>query len=95
MAVLGLLCWVGFSPAVASVFYSLVAMHRLLTGVASLVVEHGLWGVWASVAETQGLSWCSSLTLEHWLSSCSVACGIFGIRAHRHVSCIGRRILYH
>ena len=25
-------------------------------GVASLVVEHGLWGVWASVAETQGLS---------------------------------------
>ena len=53
MAVLGLLCWVGFSPAVASVFYSLVAMHRLLTGVASLVVEHRLWGVWASVAEAQ------------------------------------------
>ena len=63
-------------------------------GVASLVVEHGLWGVWASVAETQGLSCCSSPTLEHWRSSCSVACGIFGIRAQTHVSCIGRRILY-
>ena len=70
MAVLGLLCCGGFSLAVASVDHSLVAMHRLLIGVASLVVEHGLWGMWALVAATHGFSCCSSQTLEHWLSSC-------------------------
>ena len=31
---------------------SLNAVHRLLTAVASLVAEHGLWGVWASLTAT-------------------------------------------
>ena len=39
-------------------------VHRLLTAVTSLVVEHGLWGVWASVVVTHGLN-------------CFFTCGIF------------------
>ena len=42
----------------------LVAVRGLPTVVASLVVEHRLWGAWASVAVARGLS-------------CSTACGIF------------------
>ena len=40
LAVLSLLCWVGFSLIVAS--YSLVGVHRFLIVVASLVAEHEL-----------------------------------------------------
>ena len=29
--------------------YSLLVLLRLLNAVASLLVEHGLWGMWASV----------------------------------------------
>ena len=46
----------GFSPVVASVGCSLVAVHRLLIAVASLIVEHGLRGMWALVAVACGLS---------------------------------------
>ena len=47
------LCWVfvavqGFS-VVASMGYSLVAMHRLPIGVASLVAEYGLQRTWTSL----------------------------------------------
>ena len=42
MAVLGLCCSAGFSLVVASVGYSLVAVHGLLIAVVSLVAEHGL-----------------------------------------------------
>ena len=38
----GLFCWVGFSLAVASGGYSLVAVYGLLTVVVSLVVEDRL-----------------------------------------------------
>ena len=41
MAVLGLRCFVGFYLVVVSWGYALV-VSRLLTAVASLVVEHGL-----------------------------------------------------
>ena len=41
LAILGLCCCVGFSPVAASGGYSLVAVHRLLIAVASLV-EHRL-----------------------------------------------------
>ena len=51
---------------VASGGDSLVVGRRLLTAVASLTVEHGPWGMQASVAAALG----SGL-------SCSVACGIF------------------
>ena len=42
MAVLGLCCYMGFSLVVASGGYSLAAVHRLLTAVASLLAERGL-----------------------------------------------------
>ena len=54
LAVLGLHCSTGFS---------LAAVCGLLIAVASFVVEHRLWGVWASVV-------CSFWALEHRLSSC-------------------------
>ena len=50
---LGLHCWVGSSLAGASGGCS-VDVCGLLTLVASPVVEHGLWGVWASVAAARG-----------------------------------------
>ena len=42
MAVLSAHCCMGFSLVAASGGYSLVAVHRLLTAVASLVAKHGL-----------------------------------------------------
>ena len=56
---------------VASGGDSLVVGRRLLTAVASLTVEHGPWGMQASVAAALG-----SVALGPGLS-CSVACGIF------------------
>ena len=63
--------------------YSLVAVCGFLFVVASLVAEHGLWGLWGSVVGVHSLSTCSSLALEHRLNSCgawvscSAAWGIF------------------
>ena len=51
---LGLCCCAGFSLAVAR-GYSLVAGHELLIAVASLVGEHGLYGMQASVVVAHGL----------------------------------------
>ena len=42
LTLLGLCCYAGFSLAAASKGYSLVAVHRFLIVVASLVVEYGL-----------------------------------------------------
>ena len=68
---LGLHCSTGFS---------LVAGHKLLIAVASLVVEHGLQDLKASVGgqvgSAGGLSTCSSLAGMCGLS-CSATCGIF------------------
>ena len=36
----------------------------------SLTAKHKLWGMWASVVVTGGLSRCGSRALEHGLSSC-------------------------
>ena len=55
LAVLSLHCCSGFSPVVVSRAYSLVAVPRLLTAVASLVAEHRLSGTWASVVSAHGL----------------------------------------
>ena len=63
LAALELRCCASFSPVVVSVGYSLVAAHRLLVVVASLVAEHGLHNV-ASGVVAHGFS-------------CPVACGIF------------------
>ena len=53
---------------------SLVVVHGLLIGVASLV-EHGLWGAWASVIVAHGLS-CPSASSQ--------------MRDQTRVPCIGR-----
>ena len=46
---LALHCCKGFSLVSVSGGYSSVAVPGLLIEVASLVAEHGLYGVWASV----------------------------------------------
>ena len=71
---LGLGCCVGFS-VVAVNSCSLVSVCGLLITVTSLVIEHGLWSTWTSVAVV-GLSSFASRALGHGLS-CSTACGIF------------------
>ena len=54
MAVLSPFCCTGFSLGAERGGYS-VAVHRLLTEVASLVAEHRLQGTWASAAAAPGL----------------------------------------
>ena len=67
MAVLGLHCYIDFSLAAEIRGYSLVAVHEVLTAVASLAV--------ASLAVSKAL-WCSSFSsrgsraLEHRLTNC-------------------------
>ena len=50
--------------------YYLVVMHRFLIAMASLVAEHGLQGVWASVLVAYGISSCGSQALVHRLNFC-------------------------
>ena len=56
----------------ASGGYSPVAVCRPLVAVASLAVEHGFLGTWASAVAACGLSSCGSKTLEPRLNSCGV-----------------------
>ena len=67
---LGLHCCVGVYLAAVSGSYSLVSVSRLLMAVASLAAEHGLQGLWASVAAAYGLSSWGSQALEHRVSRC-------------------------
>ena len=92
---LGLCCCVYFFPLVAAgEDYSLVAVHGLLIAVASLV-EYGLQGTRASVVATPRLYSPGSTVVVHRLN-CSVARALsFRTRDQTHVSCTGRRILYH
>ena len=60
-----------------------IAVGKLLTAVASLAVEHGLWGTRASVVAAHGLIRCDSWSLEHRLCSCDtqayLLCGIWDL----------------
>ena len=49
MAVLGLWWWMSFSVVAMSGGYRLPVVCRLLSAVASLVAELGVFGIWASV----------------------------------------------
>ena len=60
----------GLSVAAVSRDYSPAAVCDLLIALASLVAEHGLKGMWASVIVAHGLSSCGSQALERRLSSC-------------------------
>ena len=59
-----------FSPVAASSRYSLATARGLFTAMASPLVEHGFYDLWASVAAALGLSSCGSQVLESRLSSC-------------------------
>ena len=65
---LGLHRGTGFSLAVAGGGYSLVAVHVCFIVASSLVAEHRLQGVLASVVAARGLSSYGSQALEHRLS---------------------------
>ena len=54
----------------ASRGYSIVVVCRLHISVATLAVEQGLWGTWASEVVAHGFSSCISCTLQHRLDSC-------------------------
>ena len=80
---------------------SVVVVPGLLLVAASLVGEHSLQGVWASVAAARGLSSYSSRALKHTLNSCCKGLvalqhvGSSQIGDRNRVSCNARRILYH
>ena len=80
---MGLCCCEGFSPLAACGSYSLAVVRRLVISVASLAVEHGLYGTRAPVVTASGLKSCHSRALKHGLNSysvrltCSAARGIF------------------
>ena len=57
----------GFSPCGAR---ALAAVCELLIAVASVLVEHGLWGMRASAVVAGGLRSWDSQPLEHRLHSC-------------------------
>ena len=80
MARLGLCCCTLFSLVVASGGYSLAGVPGLLIAVASLIVVHRLWGVWASVTAAQGLSSFGSRTPEHRLSRCGARAEVLRIK---------------
>ena len=75
LTVPGLCCCAGFSPVATSGGYSLVAVFGLLTQWL-LLLEHRLYGAWATLAVACGLGSCAWRALEHRLSY-SKACGIF------------------
>ena len=67
----------------------------------SLPAKHKLWGVWASVVVTGGLSRRGSWALEHGLISCGCASlvamwhvGSFWISEQTHFYCTGRWLPY-
>ena len=65
----------GFPLVAESWGSSLAVVRRLLTVVASPVVEHECQGWWASVVSAPRLSSIGSIVVVHWLS-CSMAYGI-------------------
>ena len=67
----------GFSLVVANRGYSLAVMHGRLITVASLVAEHGLYGMQASVTTScMSCKATGSVVVAHELS-CPSVCGIF------------------
>ena len=60
----------GFPPVVKSGGRSLLAVHRLLITVASLVAKHRLQGMRASAVVAHGLSSSDSWAPDHRLNSC-------------------------
>ena len=74
---LGLHCYKNFSLVAKNGGYPLFAVHWLLIAMAFLVVEHGLYGSWASVFTACGPSSYGSWALEHKFSSCEARTYLF------------------
>ena len=75
------LCCGGLFSSSASRGYFLVVAHRPLIAVASLIADHGPWGMRASVVVACGISSCG-LCITDWIVvahglTCSAACAIF------------------
>ena len=83
LAVLGLRCCARAFSSCGERGLLFVAVHGLLFAMASLVVEHGLQGTWASVLVVCRLSSCGSQTVERRLSSCGaqaqLLCGMWDL----------------
>ena len=56
--------------------FAVVEVHGILNAVISLVAEHQLQGMWASVVSTPGIYSTGSTVVVHGFS-CFSACGIF------------------
>ena len=101
LIVLGLHCCQGFSLVADSGGDSLVAVRRLLIAVASLVVEHRLWGMQASVVLVHGFSSCSLRAPKCGLRSCGTQAQLsprqvrYQTRVRACVLCIGRQTPNH
>ena len=77
-----LLC-MGFSLVVRNGICSVVALHRLLSGVPSPFVKYRLYWDQASVVAPFGLNSWSFQAVEHRLNSCGTAAQLFwGMRIH-------------
>ena len=87
-----LLCWL--SRVGASRGYSLVAVCGLLIAVASLVAEHGLEAMWASVFAARGFYSTGSVFVVHGIAAPRYV-GSSWTRERIHVPCISRWVLYH
>ena len=69
LALLGLFCCESFPSSCCKWGPLSCLVWELFIAAASLVVEHRIYGVWASVAATRGLSNYGSQALEHRFSS--------------------------
>jgi len=85
------LCWVSvaacsFSLVAVSEGHSLVVLPRLLIAVGSLVAAHRLWGMWASVVVTHGLSFPTAcgIFLDQESNSCSLHCQVDSQKLDHH-----------
>ena len=70
LAALGLCCFARAFSGCREWGLPFVVVLRLFIEVVSLVAEHGLQGMWVSVAEAHRLISCGSWALEHGLSHC-------------------------
>ena len=96
----------GLSLDAANGGYSLVAVYRPLIVAASVVAEHRLWGLWASVAVARGFSATgtnhvgTNHALDHRINRCGMQALLFHSMwdlpcpGMEPISPIGRLILY-
>ena len=88
LSVVGLHCCMGVFSSCGERGLLSLAVSRLLTVVASLVVKRALSGYSSRALEHRLRSWCTGLVAQQHVGSS-------GTRDGTQISCIGRQILYH